>query len=142
MCKKDVPPMPSMFIGSPDDFPDHVMERLVKEYGQPVVTDGYFAFRTPNNKGDKDRMSDEIAVQIQVVINDPDILTKPFEEGDMQINTHTENLELIGLLLSTGFQGLITAFHNSVPLGNPVTKMELREDNLDVDITFVLGDKQ
>ena len=84
----------------------------------------------------------ELAVQIQVVINDASILTKPFEADDMQINTHTENLQLIGLLLGTGFQSLITAFHKSVPLIDPVTMMELRENNLDVDVTFVLGDKQ
>ena len=53
--RKDVPPMPTVYMGSPYDMPDDVMETLVKEYGQPIVFDNHFVFRTP--KGDEDEKS-------------------------------------------------------------------------------------
>ena len=84
----------------------------------------------------------ELAVKIQVAINNPEILTKPMAEGDMQINTNTENLNMIGVLLGAGFESIITAFHNSLLTANPISQIDMREENLDVDISFVLGDKE
>ena len=83
-----------------------------------------------------------IAVKIQVVINDPEILTKPLVGDDMVVNTNKENLKMIGLLLSAGFETLITAFHNSVLSVKPISKIDLREENLDIDITFTLAERE
>ena len=93
-----------------------------------------------------------IPITIEIKINDPNILTKPFEPIDNPksideiisntgINTNTENLKIIGALLSTGFESLITAFHNSLLSDKLITEIRLNESNLDVDITFTLADK-